>query len=332
MRAHGFFQIWVLVSGMAALAAALSLAVSLGAADIGLNEAWRAIFAFDPGRTSDQIIIGVRLPRVLGAAAVGAALAVGGAIMQGLTRNPLAEPGLLGLNAGASLALACVFAFAPGAPYMIAMLACFAGAGLGAALVFGFSLGGRKNMSPVRIALAGSAVSAGLTAVAEGIALTFKLSQNITFWMFGGLSGTNWKHLQFAIPIVATGIASSIALSKFLTVLGFGDDVAIGLGQRILRNKTILLAIVLALAGTAVSLAGSVLFVGLIVPHLARRLVGADYRWIVPCSAIYGALLMVLADTAARTIVAPFEAPVGALLAMIGFPFFIYIAKRRSYP
>ncbi|MDQ0220826.1 iron ABC transporter permease [Peribacillus cavernae] len=320
----------ILAFGILLLMCSIVLSISVGAANIDFLTVWRSIFNYDSTREADQIIVSIRLPRELGAAIVGAAFAVSGAIMQGMTRNPLADPGLLGLNAGASLALALVFAFHSGATYLLIMFISFIGAGIGAGMVFGLGSLSRGGMSPLRITLAGAAVSALLTALGEGIALYYNLSQDLAFWTAGGVSGTNWLQLKLVFPVVVVGILIAIMLSKGLTILSFGQEVAKGLGQRTLLTKTVLMIVVLTLAGTAVSLVGSIAFVGLMVPHIVRFLVGTDYRWIIPCSAVFGSVLMVLADTAARMVNAPFETPIGAIVSMVGFPFFLYLARRRG--
>jgi len=318
----------VLLLGLLLLMGSLALAISVGAADIDVKTVWRAVFNPDPAKEADQIIADIRLPRELGAALVGAAFAVSGAIMQGITRNALADPGLLGLNAGASLALACMISFYPGADYMSMMFVSFIGAGIGAGLVFGLGSLSPGGMSPIRITLAGAAVSALLTALGEGIALYYKLAQDLAFWTSGGVSGTNWNQLKIAFPVIAAGMLLAIAYSKGITILSFGEEVAKGLGQRTFLTKAILMTIVLILAGAAVSLVGPIAFVGLMVPHIVRFLVGTDYRWIIPCSAVFGSLFMVLADTIARMVNAPYETPIGAVVSIAGVPFFLYLARK----
>nr|WP_089972413.1 iron ABC transporter permease [Lihuaxuella thermophila] len=318
----------ILALGFILLMGSIVLAISVGAANIDFLTVWRSIFNYDSTREADQIIVSLRLPRELGAAVVGAAFAVSGAIMQGITRNPLADPGLLGLNAGASLALACVFAFHSSPSYLSLMFVSFIGAGIGAVMVFGLGSLRRGGMSPIRITLAGAAVSALLSALGEGMAIYYKLSQDLAFWIAGGVSGTNWLQLKLISPVIGVGILIAIMLSKELTILSFGEELAKGLGQRTLLTKGILMTVVLILAGTAVSLVGSIAFVGLMVPHVVRFLVGTDYRWIIPCSAICGSVLMVLADTAARMVNAPYETPMGAIVSMVGVPFFLYLARK----
>lgn len=318
----------ILIVGLVGLILAIGLSISLGAANIQLTTVWTAVFHHDPTLTTHQIIWEIRLPRVLGAAMVGACFAVAGALMQGMTRNPLADSGLLGINAGAACMLAICFAFWPSLPYMYLILYAFLGAGVGAFIVYGVGSMSRSGLTPMRLVLAGAAVSALLGALSEGIALYFQIGQDLAFWYAGGVSGTTWMHLKVMAPWLLAAMVGAMFLSRSITLLSLGEEVSIGLGQRTKTIKIIGMLFVLVLAGAAVSVVGAVGFVGLIVPHVARFLVGHDYRWIIPCSIIYGGLLVVLADLAAKMIHPPYETPIGALIAVIGVPFFLYLARK----
>ncbi|MCG7383424.1 iron ABC transporter permease [Paenibacillus sp. ACRRY] len=319
----------ILTGGLVLLALGMALSISFGAADIKLGVVWQAIFNFNPDLTPHQIIWEIRLPRILGGAMVGACFAVAGAIMQGMTRNPLADSGLLGLNSGAGFALAVCFAFFPGMPYMYIIMYSFIGAGLGVLLVYGFGAASRSGLTPLRLVLAGAAVSAMLSALSEGIALYFKIGQDLAFWTAGGVAGTKWSQLEVMFPWVLAALIVGLIISRSITLLSLGEEIAVGLGQRTGLIKLIGLIVVLILAGTAVSVVGAVGFVGLIIPHLTRKIVGVDYRWIIPCSAVMGSLLLVFADLAARMINPPYETPIGALVALIGVPFFLYLARKE---
>lgn len=319
----------ILTGGILLLALGMALSISFGAADIQLGVVWQAVFNFNPDLTPHQIIWEIRLPRILGGAMVGACFAVAGAIMQGMTRNPLADSGLLGLNAGAGFALAICFAFFPGLPYMYIIMYSFLGAGLGVLLVYGFGAASRSGLTPLRLVLAGAAVSAMLSALSEGIALYFKIGQDLAFWTAGGVAGTKWSQLEVMFPWVLAALIVGMIISRSITLLSLGEEIAVGLGQRTGLIKLVGLVVVLILAGTAVSVVGAVGFVGLIIPHLTRKLVGVDYRWIIPCSAVMGSLLLVFSDLAARMINPPYETPIGALVALIGVPFFLYLARKE---
>ncbi|WP_077306276.1 FecCD family ABC transporter permease [Terribacillus halophilus] len=321
-----------LIAGVLLSLAAFFVALSFGAADVSLRDVWGALFS-SPTNEDMLIIRENRLPREVGAFFVGAALAVAGAIMQGLTRNPLADPGLLGLTAGANAALAAAMAFIPGANYVVIIIACFIGAAIGAGLVFGIGSLRLGGLSPVKVVLAGAAVSALLYAVSEAIGLSFELSKQVSAWTAGGLVGVNWTQLQLVIPILLAGTILSLFLSHQLTLLSLSDEVAVGLGQKTFVIKALLFLVTILLAGASVALVGNMTFIGLMIPHIVRFFAGTDYRYILPLSFFAGGTFMLLADTAARTINAPFETPLVAIVAALGLPFFLFIVHRggRAY-
>ncbi|TRY25877.1 iron ABC transporter permease [Brevibacillus sp. LEMMJ03] len=329
MQTRPVLALFILLGGLILLALGLTLSISVGAADIHLLTVWEAVFHFQPDLTQHQIIQELRLPRALCGAMVGAGFAVAGAIMQGMTRNPLADPGLLGVNAGSGFALALCFALWPGLPFPYVILFSFLGAGLGAGLVYGIGSLAKGGLTPVRLALAGAAVSALLVALSEGVAIYYQVGQELAFWYAGGVAGTTWLHIRIMFPWIVAGLIAALMLSRSITVLSLGEEMAAGLGQRTGRVKLAGAVIVLILAGAAVSTVGMIGFIGLVIPHVARFLVGVDYRWIIPCSAVLGSLLMVFADIGARMINPPYETPVGALISLIGVPFFLYLARRE---
>jgi iron complex transport system permease protein len=314
-------------AAMLAFALMFVLAMVLGAADISVKDVWLAITSRAMG---DNILIirEIRLPREIAAIFVGAALAVSGAIMQGMTKNPLADPGLLGLSAGANAALALTIALIPSANYFIILIACFIGAAVGVIMVFGISLVRRGGFTPFRIVLAGAAVSTFLYAIAEGIGIYFKISKEVSMWTAGGMIGTTWNQLQIIVPFITVGIVIALLLSKQLTILSLSEEVAVGLGQKTTQIKIMLFIVIILLAGASVALVGNMAFIGLMTPHIVRAVVGTDYRFIIPMSVVLGATLMLLADTLGRTINAPYETPVAAIVAMIGLPFFLFIVHK----
>lgn len=319
--------VFKLILGLLVFICMFFVAMVFGAADISIKDVWLALTSSASG-DKISIIREIRLPREVAAIFVGAALAVSGAIMQGMTRNPLADPGLLGLSAGANAALAITIALIPSANYFITMVACFVGAAIGAMLVFGISSMKKGGFSPLRIVLAGSAISAFLYAVAEGVGLYFKISKDVSMWTAGGMIGTTWGQLQVIIPFIVVGILVSVFLSRQLTILSLNEEVAVGLGQKIGQIKTILFIVIIILAGASVALVGNMAFIGLMIPHIVRAIVGTDYRFILPMSAIVGATFMLLADTLGRTIHAPYETPVVAIVTMLGLPFFLIIVRK----
>ncbi|MDF2840813.1 MAG: iron transporter [Clostridia bacterium] len=320
------FPIKILIAVLAFIGM-FAAAMVLGAADINLKDVWAALAT---NTTSDKILIirEIRLPREIAAILVGAALAVSGAVMQGMTKNPLADPGLLGLTAGANAALALVIAFFPTANYYGIIIACFIGSATGAILVLGISSLKKGGFAPFRVVLAGAAVSALLYAVAEGVGITFRISKEVSMWTAGGLIGTSWKQLQIVSIFILIGLLIAIYLSRQLTILSLSEEVAVGLGQKTAQIKAILFLVIILLAGTSVALAGNMVFIGLMIPHVVRAIVGTDYRFIIPMSVILGATMMLLADTLGRTINAPYETPVAAIVAIIGLPFFLFIVHK----
>ncbi|GKU83806.1 iron ABC transporter permease [Niallia sp. NCCP-28] len=321
------FIAWKFILAILLFIAVFFVSMVFGAADTSIKDVWLALTT---KIKSDNITLlrEIRLPREIGAITVGAALAVSGAIMQGITRNPLADPGLLGLTAGGNFALALTLAFIPSANYFSIMIACFIGAALGTLLVFGIGAVKKQGLSPFKLILAGSAISAFLTAVAEGIGLIFKLSKNISMWTSGGLIGTAWGQLQLIIPFILIGIFISCFLSRQLTILSLSEEVAVGLGQKTKYVKIILFIVITVLAGASVALVGNMAFIGLMIPHIVRAIVGTDYRYIIPMSAIFGGTFMLAADTLGRIINAPYETPVAAIVAMLGLPFFLLIVNK----
>ncbi|WP_412677765.1 FecCD family ABC transporter permease [Bacillus swezeyi] len=321
--------VFVLAAGMMLLLFGAALSIALGAADIKLGTVWDALFHFNEKMTTHQIIQELRLPRTVSAALVGACLAVSGAIMQGMTRNPLASPEIMSVTQGSTFAIAIAFAFFPGISSIGLMIWSFAGAGFGAAIVFAVGMFSRGGLSPVKLALAGTAVGTFLSAISSSIAIHFDVARDMSFWYAGGIAGMKWLSIQLLLPAAALGMTLVFFIARSITVLSLGEELAKGLGQYTKTVKTIGIISVVLLAGAAVSAAGAIGFIGLIIPHITRFLVGVDYRWIIPCSAVLGAVLLIYADIAARMINPPFETPVGAVTALVGVPFFLYLARRE---
>jgi iron complex transport system permease protein len=330
LRSHPLVASVIVVGGLIALLVLLTLSVAIGVVHIKLAVVWQAVFSFDPSVAQHQIIQELRIPRAVAGALVGAAFAVAGAIMQGMTRNAMADSGLLGLNAGAGFALALCFAFFPGGSFLSIMLYSCLGAAAGAGLVFGISSFNKGGLASARLVLAGAAVTAMLLALSEGVALYYHIGQDLAFWYAGGMAGVKWLQIKIVAPWIIAGLVGAMFLSRSITLLSLGEDIAVGLGIRTRWVKLGGMLIVLILAGASVSIVGSVGFVGLIIPHVARYFVGVDYRWIIPCSAVLGSLLVVAADISARMINPPYETPVGALIALMGVPFFLYLARKEG--
>lgn len=319
-----------IVLGLAAIILFIGVSIAVGAADIHLQTVVDAIFKFDPDSTQHNIIQELRIPRSLADVLIGAAFAVSGAVMQGMTRNPLADSGLLGINAGATFMIALSLAFFPSMSYGGTILFSFVGAAMATGLIYGTSYLGKAKITPVRLVLAGAAITSLLTALSQGIAIHFRLSQDLAYWVAGGVAGIKMSQLIGVLPWIVGALIGAMLISKSITLISLGDDIASGLGQKTGLVKLFGGIIVLILAGASVSVAGPIGFVGLVVPHMVRYIVGVDYRYIIPCSAVLGGLLMLLADIGARTINPPHETPISALFALVGVPFFLYIARKTG--
>lgn len=305
---------------LAALAGLMSGAVPISAPDV-----WSALLS---GTESEarQIVWNLRLPRVLTAVLVGMNLAIAGALLQGVFRNPLADPGIIGVSSGGGLAAVIIMILFP-AQIAYLPVSAFLGA-LGATAVI-YLLAWKGGASPVRLILAGVAVNALLGAAMSGLMiLNSDKVQSVLPWLSGTLNGRSWPHFDTLLPYSAVGLIASFFLIKSANLLVLGDDAAKVLGTRVETARLLIIMTAAFLAGSAISIVGMVGFVGLVVPHICRLLAGNNYRILLPVSAIAGGALITLADTAARTLFDPLELPVGILLALLGGPFFLYLLRK----
>jgi iron complex transport system permease protein len=314
-----------------ALCLVLVLSITVGARPIALADIWNALTAFDPTQTNHKIILDLRLPRTLVGLLVGAALGLSGAILQGATRNPLADPGILGINAGATLCVVLgisVFGITQLSGYV--WLA-FLGAGVAMLVVYLVASLGREGATPVKLALAGAAVTAALTSVTSAILITnVETLDQIRFWQVGALTGRTTDILLQVAPFILAGIVLALLTSRILDGLALGDDVARGLGLKVQRGRAMVGFAAVILAGAATAAAGPIAFVGLTVPHLARAFTGPNYRWILPYSMLLAPILLLGADIIGRIVVPPGELQVGIVTAALGAPFFIALVRRRK--
>ena len=275
-----------------------------------------------------MIMLEMRMPRALAAGLTGMAFALSGAVMQGITRNPLSDAGLLGINAGAGFFVALSAILFPAAPDIVKTCAAFAGAALAVFMVYGFGAGKHRSES-FRFILAGAAVAL-LTALSQAVSLAFGIVKSLSFWSAGSLSGVTWQSLKMLSPVILSAGALGLLLSSRLSALALGEDSAASLGVNVRTVRLFGMLVVLLLAGASVSLVGGIAFIGLIVPHISRLLVGGDYRRLVPVSALMGGVVLVLSDIAARMINAPFDTPVGALVSILGVPVFFALTFRKE--
>lgn len=304
--------------------------ITLGAADISPETVYTALFNFDSTSFQHLIIQTVRLPRVLSGVIVGASLAVAGAIMQGLTRNPLADSGILGINSGAAFAVVLAVFIMGDPPLSVYAVFGLIGAAVGAGLVFTIGSMGRGGATPLKLTLAGIILTSFISSFTTAILISDQETlDKIRFWTAGSLSGREMSLLAQTAPLMIAGLVGAVIISRQVTTISLGDDIARGLGQNTGWVKIVAAVVVVLLAGGAVSLAGPIGFVGLVVPHVVRFIVGVDYRWVVPYSAIFGGILVTVADVLARVVIRPQELPVGVMMAIIGAPFFIWLARWK---
>ncbi|MCR8632866.1 iron ABC transporter permease [Paenibacillus sp. N5-1-1-5] len=296
-------------------------------------EVIQTLFGYESGPSS-IVLFDIRLPRITIAILVGMGFAVTGAIMQGVSQNSLADPGILGINAGAGLAVVVYIAFFYGkiqfAPVYMLPIVAFVGAAAAALLVFALAYKNGKLL-PVRLLLVGIAAGAGISA--GMLFLTYRMNAYnydfVKIWLSGSIWGTNWKYVLAVSIWIAVLLPVAVYKSHRINLLFMGEEIAQGVGVSVQRERIVLMAIAVGLAGSCVAVAGSIGFVGLIAPHLAIQLLGRDYKVMLPASAIIGAVLVLLSDTIGRVIAQPVEIPVGIVTAGIGAPYFLYLLTRR---
>jgi iron complex transport system permease protein len=317
-----------LLAAIGVLAIMAVLSIGLGSVSIQPVTVVDAFTNYDPANQDHLIVRGLRLVRTAIAIAVGGSLALSGAVTQGLTRNPLGDPSILGITAGAAFAIVTMVHFVELATPAQYVWFGFIGAIVATTGVYAIaSSGGRPT--PFKIALAGVIVSALLTSwIAAVLTLDQRTLDEVRFWLVGSLKGRSMDDLLIVAPIMIVATALSLLVAQQLNILNLGEDVAAGLGQRTTLVKVVAGAAVVLLAGSAVAVAGPIVFVGLAIPHIVRGFVGPDYRWVLPYSLVGGAILLVSADIVGRTLVAPQELHVGVVTALIGGPFLIYLVRR----
>ncbi|RUQ26008.1 iron ABC transporter permease [Peribacillus cavernae] len=281
------------------------------------------------GSKEHLILQSVRLPRSLIAACIGASLAISGVLMQTLTKNPLASPEIFGINAGAGLAVVIsVTIFSAGSTQAYTWVS-FLGAAIAAIGVYIVGSFGREGLTPLKLTLAGSVVAVLFSSITQGFLVISETTlDQVLFWLAGSVQGRKLDTLTAVLPYLAVGWVISLLLASKLNLLSMGDDVAKGLGLKVGFIKLTAASCVILLAGGAVAIAGPVGFIGIVIPHITRAIIGIDHRWIIPYSAMLGGILLLAADILARYVIMPQEVPVGVMTAIIGTPFFIHIARK----
>ncbi|MFN6519240.1 MAG: FecCD family ABC transporter permease [Nostoc sp. CreGUA01] len=313
-----------------AIVVVMVMNIGRGEYPISPGDIVKTVLGLDTGNPDHRFVIyTLRLPRTLVAVMVGVALAISGAIFQGLTRNPLADPGIIGINAGASLAAVSVIILFPSAPIYTLPLSAFAGALLMAILIY--SLAWNKGSSPILLILMGIGLSAIASAVTS-LMITFGEIYDVSnalVWLAGSVYGRTWEQVFSLLPWLVIFVPMALTLARHLNALNLGDDVAKSLGSQVEWQRGLLVLVGVALAGAGVATAGNISFVGLIAPHLGRQLVGTTHEALIPTSALLGGVIVVMADFLGRTLFAPIELPCGVVTATIGAPYFLYLLIRN---
>ena len=325
------FRVGGLLLGVAAACVVALLSLRFGSLNIKTADAWNAIFSYDSDSFEQTVVRSLRVPRTIIALGVGSCLAVAGASMQGITRNPLADPSIFGVSSGASFAIAIsVHYLGLNSPGEYVWLA-FAGALCTSALVFAVGSAGRDGATPVKLALAGVVISALLGSWTSALLLIDRESLNeLRFWLAGSVAGRELSTFWTVAPFLLGGAVACLFLGHQLNALSLGDDTARALGVRTTRIRLITSFLVVLITGAAVSAAGPIAFVGLAIPHAVRSMVGPDYRWVLPYSFVFGAVFLTASDILGRIVMSPSEIQVGIVTAVFGGPFLVYLARQRS--
>lgn len=320
------WRISVLILFTILMLGGIMISLIKGAVDISYQSIYQALFSGIVG-TNEQIIYNIRLPRTIVGLLVGVNLALSGAILQAIMRNPLADPHIIGISSGAGLAGVTIMILFPAMEYLITPVA-FIGAMLAAVCIY--ILAWKGGIRPVRIILAGVAVSAFLGSGISALMIFYSdRVHGALMWMVGGLAARSWPHVDIILPYAIIGFLLAFFGAKYLNILQLGDEIARGLGVNVELTRILMTAVAALLAASAVSVVGLLGFVGLVVPHAARLIIGSDYRYLVPASALLGMSVVTFSDTFARTAFAPIELPVGIIMAFIGAPFFLFLLRRE---
>jgi len=302
------------------------ISLKLGSLNLSIGQIYAALFKIARG-PHYQIIFNIRLPRILVGACVGICLSLSGCLLQGIMRNPLAAPHLIGVSSGAGLAGVVILILYPGIYYLLPPVA-FTGALVTTMLVY--MIAWQEGINPSRLILAGVAVSSFLGAMITGVMIFFPdRVHSVIGFMVGGLAARTWKHLNIILPYTLIGFFLVNLTARRLNILLLGDETASSLGVHVERTRLFFIALSALLAGSAVSVVGLLGFVGLIVPHITRLIIGSDYRFLLPASALMGASLVMVCDTISRIALDPVEVPVGIIMALLGAPFFLYLLRNR---
>lgn len=328
MKQNKIRTVIFVISTVLLLIGGLILAIRLGSVHLGFSDIYNSIFNYD-GSLNLMLIRDGRIPRALSVLFTGGILGVTGAMLQGVTRNPIAEPSILGISQGATLVIAIFYAAGIAVTTENVMIASLIGAVLTGIIVLGFISKKANNNSVAKILLAGTAMSTFFISLTTVVGLLSNQSQMIGFWVSGGFRNSTWADFKLVFIVGTIGLVIAMLLSPKINILNLGDDVAIGLGENPARIRLITFLIMIPMCAAAVAVGKNIAFVGLIVPQIVRKILGEDYRKNIPCSFLLGAVLLTFADIAARMLFAPYETPIGVFTALIGLPFFISVARKE---
>ena len=307
----------------------LIVAICAGAKSIPLQTVIDSIFHYED-ILDMQLVRDVRIPRAICTAFIGGLLGITGAMMQGVTRNPVAEPSLMGITQGATFAIALMGASSGLLGLFGYMFAAFIGALVSGTLVLLFSMKSARHMNMSKLLLAGTALSTFFISMATVIALLTNKSQNLAFWLAGGFRATTWASVQLVLIVGVLTTLLALFLAPKINVVNLGEDVCIGLGENPNRIRMQTLLLIIPMCAVCVAVAGNIAFVGLIVPHIIRRWVGQDYRVIMPLSFLFGSTLVIWADVLARLVNQPYETPIGLFTSLVGVPLFIWMVRKEG--
>ncbi|ERJ13246.1 FecCD family ABC transporter permease [Haloplasma contractile] len=321
-----------LILGFALLIVSFVFSISFGQTPISFGTVIEAFLDFNPESTEHLIITTSRLTRAVIALVIGSSLAIAGALMQALTKNKLASPSIFGINAGAIFFIVFSMSFFSVSSMEHYMWIAFLGASTSTIMVYLLASLGRDALSPVRIVLSGAAITALFVSLTQGLlVINSQNLEGVLFWLAGSVAGRSMDMLQPIVPYIIGATIVAFFLARPINILASGEDVAKGLGQNTTLIKLLSALVIIVLAGGSVAVGGAIGFIGLIIPHIARGLVGNDHRWIIPYCALLGASLLLIADVSARFIIMPREVPIGVMTALIGTPFFIHIARKGLF-
>ncbi|MGX7014340.1 FecCD family ABC transporter permease [Vagococcus silagei] len=328
MKRQKKWLIALILSGLISVTIFLSLMI--GSTNYSFQTIVDAAFHFDPENMEHQILLNSRVPRALGALLVGAAISMSGSLMQGMTRNYLASPSIMGVSDGSIFAITLSMIFLPQASSITLIFLSFLGSLFGMTLVYVLATLIPGGMSPISLAILGTVLGMFLSGVSQALSTYFQVSQSISFWYNTRLHQIDPVMLKIAFPVVLIGLIGVFYVTRSITAISLGDDVALGLGVPVIRMKIVTIISVALLTGISVALVGKVTFIGLVIPHVVRYLIGEDYKKIVPMSALAGAIFLALADVISRVVNPPFEMPVGVVTALVGVPYFLYLIRRNG--